>query len=143
MSSAPMTDEENIVVLFKTFEDLKRDEDKIIGEYEAEWAKAYSVWDLTRAVIDDDKTELAKFAAAPELALIKADVAASVKKYKDTAVANAHATAVCAASLRAAVEKRNNLLFGYSALAKRSLRFASAHASRNYGPGAASLPPAS
>jgi hypothetical protein len=131
---------ENVIVLFKTFEDLKRDEDQILSEYEAEWAKAYSVWDMTNAAIDDDATAMAKF-AGPEMTLAKAEAARLKSKCNGSiAVANSGAMVTLVTSLKAAVEKRNTRLFGFGALAKRSQRFASARASENYGPGAESLP---
>jgi hypothetical protein len=138
MSNAPIT-EDNVVVLFKTFEDLKRDEDQILSEYEAEWAKAYSVWDMTNAAIDDDATAMAKF-AGPEMTLAKTEAARLKAKYR---VPETQAMVTLVKSPKAAVEKRNDRLFGYTALARRSMRFASAHANKSYGPGATSLPPAS
>jgi hypothetical protein len=132
---------ENVIVLFKTFEDLKREEDLILSEYEAEWAKAYSAWDMTSAAIDDDATAMAKF-AGPEMTLAKAEAARLKSKCNGSvAVANSGAMVTLVKSLKAAVDKRNDRLFGYSALAKRSMRFALAHANKSYGPGASTLPP--
>ena len=130
---------ENVVVLFKTFEDLKRDEDLILKEYAAEWEKAYVIFDMTEAALNNDAGALAKF-IGPDLALAKAEAERLKSKYT---APETQAMVTLVKSLKAAVDKRNERLFGYTALAKRSLRFASAHGRRNYGPGAASLPPAS
>jgi hypothetical protein len=142
MDSAPMK-EDNIVVLFKTFEDLKRDEDLILREYAEEWEKAYVVFDMTTAVIHDDQTAMAKF-AGPEMALAKSEAERLKSQYGGSiAVAESKAMVTLVKGLKAAVEKRNERLFGHTSLAKRSLRFAMAHERRSYGPGAPALPPAS
>ena len=48
--------EDNIVVLFKRFEDLKRDEDLILREYAEEWAESYVAFDVMQAAIGGDRT---------------------------------------------------------------------------------------
>jgi hypothetical protein len=130
---------ENVVVLFKSFEDLKRDEDLILKEYAEDWEKAYRIFDMTTAALNNDAAALAKF-VGPELALAKADAERIKSKF---AVPDVQAMVTLVKSLKAAVDKRNARLFGCTALAKRSLRFASSHARKNFGPGATSLPPAS
>jgi hypothetical protein len=44
---------------------------------------------------------------------------------------------------KAAIDRRDERMFGHGALRRRSQRFASAHLRKSYGPGANSLPPAS
>jgi hypothetical protein len=128
MSDAPTGD--NIVQLFKTYEQMHADECAIYKEHYDAWHAAYHRWDLVKAALaDDPPAELAKLAAGDgELALAKSD-AARLKTtccYPDVA-----ADAELAKKLRALEEKNAERLFGLSALAKRSMRFASAHGRRN------------
>jgi len=134
MSDAQMTGE-NIVVLFKKFEDLQRDEQKILHEFCCEWEAAYKRFDVVQAAISGDNAALAKFDGT-EVALAKSDVERSIKKFGDTGVADVGSVAKLAADLKAAVEKRNGRLFGFTALGKRSMRFAMAQDRRYYGPAA-------
>jgi hypothetical protein len=137
-----MSEENKIVPLFKTFEEMQRDEEEILKDFAAEWEHAYVLNDMAFAAIENDETAMAKFAGQPEMALAKAEVERQESKYSGDTLARVKATAALAKRLRAAVEKRDARLYGLSALAKRSMRFASAHARRSYGPGAPWLPPA-
>jgi hypothetical protein len=128
--------EGNIVVLFRTFEDLQRDEQKIMKDYFAEWEAAYARFDVAQAAINGDNTALAKFADA-DVSLAKAAVESSIRKYGDTGVADVGSVARLASDLKASVTKRDERLYGMSALAKRSRRFAMASERRYYGPAAA------
>jgi hypothetical protein len=127
---------DNIVVLFRTFEDLQRDEQKIMKDYFAEWEAAYKRFDVAQAAISGDNTALAKFDNT-EVALAKAEVESSIKKYGNTGVAEVSSVARLASDLKASVTKRDDRLYGMSALAKRSRRFAMASGRRYYGPAAA------
>jgi hypothetical protein len=126
-----------LIVLFKSFAELQRDEDLILKQYAAEWERAYVIYDMTEAALNSDKTALAKF-AGPELALAKAEAARLKSKYR---APETQAMVTLVKSLKAAVEKRNDRLYGHTALAKRSMRFAMAQDRRNFGPAAKSLPP--
>jgi hypothetical protein len=130
---------ENVVVLFKNFEDLKRDEGQILKEYAAEWERAYVMFDMTEVAFNKDETALAKFDGA-DLALAKSE-AERLRSSGSMTTAKVQALVTLTKSLKAAVDRRNDRLFGHTALAKRSMRFASAHARRSYGAGATSLPP--
>jgi hypothetical protein len=134
------TEGNNVVPLFKTFEQLREQECEIFKSHYDAWHAAYRRWDLVKAAIADDENELTKLAAGgDELALAKSDAVRLRKSY------NPELSATCelASALRALCERRNERLFGLGTLAKRSMRFASAHERRNYGSGAESLPPAS
>jgi hypothetical protein len=128
-----------LIVLFKTIEELLRDEQTIMREYCEEWEAAYVKFDIAQAAIKGDNTALAKFDCA-DVALAKSEVASSVKKYGSTVVAEVSATAALANALKAAIEKRDRRLFGMTNLSKRAHRFAMASDRKNYGPGATSLP---
>ena len=136
---------ENIVPLFKTFDELDRDQCVIYREHYDNWHAAYRRWDLIKAVLaEDDGAELAKLAADDsELALAKSEVA-RIKRERgsDKLVASTFACVELVTRLRQLCEKRDERLYGLSALAKRSVRFAMAHDRRNSGPAADSLPPA-
>jgi hypothetical protein len=136
--SKPMIEGSNIVPLFKNFAELQRDEDEILKQYAAEWERAYVIYDMTEAALNNDATALAKFAASPEMALAKSEAQRLRSRY---AAPETFAMVTLVKSLKAAVEKRNDRLYGHTALAKRSMRFAMAHDRRNYGTAANSLPP--
>lgn len=123
---------ENVVVLFKTFEDLKRDEDLILREYAEEWEKAYVIFDMTEAALTNDSAALAKF-GGPELTLAKAEAARLKSKYH---APESQAMVTLVKSLKAAVDKRNERLFGVGEVARRSRRFAMASERRYFGPAA-------
>lgn len=134
-----MTEGNNIVPLFQTYEEMDRSEREIYKEHFDAWHAAYRRWDLVKAALaDDPPAELSKLAAGDgELALAKSEAARlKASCYCPDIAANAE----LARKLRTLEEKKAERLFGLSALAKRSLRFASAQARRNYGPGATSLP---
>ena len=119
----------------KEFEDLKKNEDLILKEYADEWKAAYTRFDLAQAAISGDGTALAKFDNA-EVAMAKAEVANAVRKYGTARVADVRSVARLVAELKAAVERRDDRLFGVGKLAKRSQRFAMASERKYYGPAA-------
>ena len=139
------TMESNVVPLFRTFTELQHDQHQIMSDYFADWERAYEIWDIAKAAMDGDASALAKFTQSDSahVALAKSEAHRSKTLYGDLAVAESRALAKLVASLKAAVDKRNDRLFGHTALARRSMRFAMAQERRNYGPGATSLPPAS
>jgi hypothetical protein len=129
------TIEGNIVPLFKNYEELHREECEIYKDHYDKWHAAYRKWDLVKAAIDNDENELSKLAAGDsELDLAKSEAARLKKRYRDSA--EFFATVELAKYLRELVERHNDRLFGMSALAKRSMRFAMAQDRRNYGPAA-------
>jgi len=131
------------VPLFKTFEQLHADECEIYQEHHDAWHAAFHRWDLVKAVIADDAAELTKLTTGDaEMALAKSDAARfKVGDCGDHVLAIARATTELSDTLRSLVEKRNERLYGLGTLAKRSMRFASAHVRTNYGAGAQHLPP--
>jgi hypothetical protein len=137
-----VTEENKIVPLFKNFEQLHEEECVIYKEHYDAWHAAYRKWDLIKAALADDTAELNKLAAGDaEMALAKSEAARLKKQYRYHP--DFYATADLVNTLKALVEKRDGRLFGLGAVAKRSMRFARAHASKNFGPGATSLAPAS
>jgi hypothetical protein len=133
---------DNVLPLFKTYEEMHADECEIHKQHYDDWHAAYRRWDLVNAALADDETELHKLAAGDtELQLAKSE--AQRLKKQHGGIAEFLADGELASKLRSLVEKRNERLYGLGALAKRSMRFASAQARKNYGPGATSLPPAS
>jgi hypothetical protein len=131
--SEPIKEETNIVPLFKTFDELDRDEHAIALAFYNEWQAAYRRWDLVKVVLADDNVTLTKLDVGDiELAMAKS-AAGKFRSRRDPTIG---ADAELAAALRAACEKRDARMFGFGALAKRSQRFASAQLNRSYGPGA-------
>ena len=114
---------ENIVPLFKTFEDLKSDEEQILKDFADEWERAY---------IQFEKRQ-------PAVALAKAHAGHDCLKRADALLAKRNSIITLVNDLKAAVEKRDGRLFGFDELAKRSYRFATAER-RNYGAAATILP---
>jgi hypothetical protein len=140
MSESTIAEDTKIVPLFRTYAEMQQDECAIYKEHYDAWHAAYRRWDLVNAALADDDTELNKLAASdPEMALAKSDAERLRKLYHP----EISATAELASTLRKLCEKRNERLYGLGALARRSQRFASAHANRSFGPAAESLPPAS
>jgi hypothetical protein len=133
MSDAPENMENNVVPIFRTFDDLKHKEQRIMGEFLSEWEGAYRKFDAVQAAISGDSTALEKF-ATDEVVVAKYAVDNSIRKYGDAAVANIQSTATLAKTLKAAVDRRNERLFGLGALAARSLRFVTALQRRHCGP---------
>jgi hypothetical protein len=145
-----MSNPEGIVVLFKTFEELARDEEQIIADYHGEWAQAYKAYDAQSAVavplakvVTDDPRISVMFAALKKLAkqmperraeieTMSADLtelaagSATLKRR----LAEQQALTSLSRSLQTAVTKRNERLHGFGALAKRSQRFATAQLNR-------------
>lgn len=146
-----------ILPLFKKFEDLARDEEEIMADYVADWESAYEKFDRAQDIIrtmEARATEPFKPLAKLEpendspAALLKAiraefaEVHAAHDRIKREIEVNrerVRANATLAASLKAAIAKRNERLFGLGAVAKRSQRFAQAHSRKYYGPAAAVL----
>jgi hypothetical protein len=163
--SKPMEEETNVVPLFRTFEELDHDEKQILADYHAEWEEAYKVYDAARAAIAADEAMLKKIDTTPVIdgrisaacaALAKAmpaqrseiesipselaGLAAGAKLLKrefDIRFAERKALNTLAGSMKAAIAKRDDRLYGLGAIAKRSARFASSHNR----PGAVMLPP--
>jgi hypothetical protein len=167
----PMIEETNIVPLFKTYEELISDEKKILADCETESEAAFKAFEVARDAIISDDVALAKVVdttVSPLAALKKfsryaalaklypalfaqietmsnqfAVVSAEHKALKKQISTKREVIQTLENARKAAIDKRDGRLFGLTALAKRSMRFASAHERRNYGPGATSLPPAS
>jgi hypothetical protein len=151
-----------IVVLFKTFTELARDEEQIIADYYADWEQAYKVYDAAQSavaaplVVTDDPRISAMFAALKKLAKQMPERRSEIEKASAdlTELATGSATSKrrlaerqaltsLSRSLQTAVAKCEGRLHGFGALAKRSQRFANAQMRKSYGPGANLLPPAS
>jgi len=171
MSDATNKMENVIVPIFRTFEELQSDEDAILAGFEEDWQQAFKVFEGARDAVLEDKATLAKVVdtePSPFAALKKSGRFAALKKLDPGLAAKIdemsaefavvvaehkrlkkEITAGCEAinnlndARRAAISKRDERMFGFGALRRRSQRFASAHERRNYGPGASSLPPAS
>jgi hypothetical protein len=163
MSNANM---ENVVPLFMTFEDLQSTEQTIWAEFCAEWDSAYKHYDEVIASLPAcPPNPVIKFRKPKDADLSKALAQATTpaerreilaKALHEAKIATDHLTKqvefnsakhealnTLIASLKAAVSKRNERLYGTTAVAKRSLRFATArNRGNNYGPGGGSLPPA-
>jgi hypothetical protein len=123
-----------LIVFFKTFDEMQRDECAIYKEHYDAWHAAYHRWDMIRAALASDDNELAKFAGDAGLDLAKSESARLKKRYGGSA--EFFATVELAKYLRGLVEKRNERLYGLGALAKRSMRFSMASERKYYGPAA-------
>jgi hypothetical protein len=136
-----MIQESNIVPLFKTFEELQRDEQEIIADFNAEIDAAQKLLDLTFTALRQDTEALRKFDSADQ-ALAKATAdrliadnrgrPALAKVDPDTIVALAKfdAKTVALTAVRDALLKRNHRIFGHDALSRRSARHTAAVAWR-------------
>jgi hypothetical protein len=113
---------ENIVPLFKSFEELKSDEEQILKDFAGEWEAAYVTFDERQ----------------PAVALAKVNAGNDCLKSADALLVKRNSIISLVNDLKAAVEKRNGRLFGFDELAKRSYRFATAQR-RNYGAAATIL----
>ena len=114
-----------IVPLFQTFEQLQSAEQEIAADFFKDWHAAMACYEMRQAVISGDTNELAKFDGA-EVELAKAVVAESVKKYHShghTLIAMASSQSTLTAELLAALDRRDERMFGLGAVAKRSARF--------------------
>ena len=167
-----MTEGNNIVPIFKTFDELQHDHDEIRKDFENDWLEAFKIFDVARAaVLDEDKATLAKIVdtePSPFAALKKSGALAALAKFdpelsakidkmssefavvvaehnrlKKEITAGREAIKNLNDGRAAAIQKHDERLFGFGALRRRSQRFASAHERKNFGPGATSLPPAS
>jgi hypothetical protein len=137
---------EKIVPLFCTFEQMQDDEKKIIAEYVEDWNVAYKAFDAAEAALPTTEQALAKIShsqiAVPK-SIVGTDLGRSfaeavtelnkvsqqhrqLKADYSVTVAYAQAQAALVTALKTAVAKRNDRLYGLGAVAKRSLRFASA-----------------
>ena len=137
--STPSTSENNIVVLFRSFDELAQEQHEIEAQYHIDWHKAYAVYDRTIAALEGDDTALAKF-EAPEIALAKAEAARLKSENWRISLAKMDVVRKLAETLVALTDARNERLYGFNALVKRSVRFAAAQERRHYGAGAGSLP---
>jgi hypothetical protein len=163
-------DRENIVVLFMTYEDQKRDEEAILVDFILDWDAAWEKFETARdAILYGSAAPLAKVidtSDSPLAALKKSGKLAKLAKLdpslakKVEAISNEFAIVEAEHvrmtkqfdarnsaiknledAKRAAIDRRDRRLYGLGAVAKRSQRFANAHERRNSG--APSLPPAS
>lgn len=158
--------EDNIVPIFKTFDELQADESAIVTDLEREWAEANQAYDAAMERVAMIKkappgdiseaytgtvTALKKFAklnppSASTCHKIIQDLAAiethRIDLAGELAIARAENDAITKliGARKAALNKRDERMFGFGALARRSQRFATAQLNKSYGPGAASLP---
>lgn len=123
---------------FQNFEDMCRDQEKILRDHFENWQQAYSQFDAVNAALAGDTAMLAKMAPA-DADLGKAEADRLTKQHGKSA--NIYALATLVQTLRDLCETRDRKLFGHSAVAKRSLRFARANPQQFYGPAASTLPP--
>jgi hypothetical protein len=153
----------NIVPLFKTFDELERDQLEIIEQFRTDWDAAWKTFEAARSAIETDKAALAKLGDEPPdrsltlAPLTKAEPYASVyKTYNDLVsefarvkaenrrlkarlnieLAKRQAVATLKMSREAAIRKRDERLWGHSTVAKRSARFANAQSRPYFGPAA-------
>jgi hypothetical protein len=158
MSDAQMTEKDNVVPLFKTFEEMQRDEEAILADFEKDWHGAFKAFEVASDAVLDDEAPLAKVITtpAPLVALQKSGAIAALSKldwslaaevetmFKNFAAVSAEhrrlkkkieaghkAMQNLENARRAAIERRDERMFGHGALRRRSQRFASAHARRN------------
>jgi hypothetical protein len=156
-----MTKELNVVPIFKTFDELQDDETAITVDVVREWNEANDAFDAamakvaalkknppgdisagyTRAVEGLKKLALLDPANASICYLIIQDLAAFEKKRivlegeHAIELAEKSALAQLLDARKAVVEKRDERVFGFGKLARRSQRFATTHMHRT-GPGA-------
>lgn len=148
---------EVVVPLFRSYAELQEDEAKIMSEYATAWEAAFVCHDLAEVEIakmesapagaslyksdpiDQIITKLAGHGIADNLKLIKSsfedlrDRNRDLKKQLEIIVARRKAQADLIAGLKAAVQKRDDRLFGLGDVAKRSLRFASVQRRQYHG----------
>jgi hypothetical protein len=154
---------ENVVVIFRTFEELQRDQDLILADFEKQWQDAWDAFEVARDALraEDEGGTLAKVIATPFFAArtlaaltkfdpsLRAEIDELSSQFAKVAAEHHRLTKQhevlqnLESARKAAIEKRDGRLYGFGKLARRSQRFASAHERKNYGPGGASLPPAS
>jgi len=155
---------ENVIVpLFKTFEQLQADEEAIRADFEKDWNGAFEVFKVaSAAVLDGSGEPLAKIVdteSSPLTALKKSgaidalakldpgltvQVVEMMVKFAAVSAEQAHLKKEITAgreairnlnnARRAAIEKRDERMFGHGALRRRSQRFASANERKNSGP---------
>jgi len=151
--------ETNVVPIFKTFDDLQADEQQILADLEREWNEANEVFDSAMAKTavlkkdmptDGDSSQGYHRAVAGLKALAKlnpSNASSCAKMIADlTDIEMSHRAVAAEMQNRlakkealvgllrarnAAVEKRDQRLFGFGALAKRSQRFATAQLNKN------------
>ena len=159
--------ETNIVPLFKSFDELQADESAIATDVERDWNAANAAYDDAMAKVaalkknppgDISEAYAKTLSALKKMAKLDPSSASTCNKMiQDIAAleirridvagklaisqAEKDALANLIGSRKAAIEKRDERMFGHGALARRSQRFATAHANKNYGPGAQLLPP--
>lgn len=138
--------------LFRTFDELKEDQIKVITDYRQEFADAYRTYDADQATIKKmeeniggNKPDGSAFSkileSSDRLTLFKAYVAAElgdIQSRIDAVAANQRATAHLMDRLQAAIQKRDDGLLGVGEVARRTARFASARR-RSPGPSATVL----
>lgn len=135
-----MNDKENKVVplRFSSFEELQHTEQEIFADHYQAWHAAFAKFDHVDAALKGDDDALAKCSAS-EMTLAKAEAARHVREFG--ALAKVGALEDLLTTLRHLNEKRDAALFGYGAVARRSLRFAQSNPDLFYGPSPSPLPP--
>ena len=136
---------ENITVLFRTFEELARDEEKIHADFHGDWDQAKKALEAANSavplakVVTVDPRVTAMFDALKKLAKLmpqrrseiekmSADLtdlatrASNVQRDHEALTAEHQALKL----FKAAVAKRDERMHGFGALARRSQRFANA-----------------
>jgi hypothetical protein len=156
-----------IVPIFKTFDELQADETAIQEELVRSWNEANQNFDIAMERVawlkknppggDLSKAYTSTVAALKTFAelrpstapfctsLVKAVGAIETKRLDVEARmaisrAETDALATLIAARKAAIDRRDEGMFGFGKLARRSQRFATAQLNKAYGPGAASLP---
>lgn len=126
--------------LFRSFEDLQRDEQRALQDFGKEWTGAFATFDLAGIVVEKMKAALASAPTAKndtsEIGVAHSEEVDRLRKAYDIEAARHNALAALVEKLKAAVERRNERLYGMTAVAKRSMRFASAQQRRYHGPAA-------
>jgi hypothetical protein len=166
MTDASMTTGDNIVPLFRTFDELQANETAIAVDAVREWNEANQAYDAAMSKVaalkknppgDISEDYPRTIAALKKMATQNPSAASTCNSMiQDLAALEIHridlasklaisqaetdALAQLGAARKAVIEKRDQRMFGFGALARRSQRFATAQLNKAYGPGAASLP---
>jgi hypothetical protein len=131
----------NVVpIRFQSFDELQRSEREIFVKHHDGWHAAFHRFDMVDAALKGDDAALAKCAGPDEVPMAKVEASRLRSKHGDAA--NIYALQSLVKTLREINETRDRQLYGHTAVAKRSLRFASANPDRFYGPAASLLPSA-
>jgi hypothetical protein len=120
------TTEDNVVVLFKTFEELQRDERQIVADLDGDLDEILRRCELAIIGLEGDSTELAKLGGADQQLAKSAATRLLFENHNCDTAARMQAHNEC---LRAAIEARkkaDKLMHGHGALCRRSARRAAA-----------------